>query len=732
VRRSKIFLLALLLACGCSRRAPAPSPAAFVGRAACARCHEAEDRAWRGSQHDLAMQVADDSTVLGDFHDASYRYGDVTTRFYRRDGRFLVRTDGPDGALAEFEIRYTFGVDPLQQYLVQFPGGRLQAFGIAWDTRPRSQGGQRWFHLYPGQRVTHDDELHWTRGAQNWNLQCAACHSTDLHKNYEAASRTYDTKWSELNVACEACHGPGSLHVAWAERAKARGGARAATAAEMGFQIALDERRGVNWARGAGGLPRRSAPRSTRNEIEACARCHSSRTRLFDDDPPGTPLLASHLPSLLTPGQYRADGQVEGEVYEYGSFLQSRMEHEGVTCGDCHEPHGLTLRAQGNALCLQCHDGARYDTPAHHHHPSGTAAAACVTCHMPSHTFMVVDVRHDHSLRVPRPDLSDSLGTPNVCASCHSDRTAAWAAQRVREWSGKAPEGFQRFAGALASARSGRPGAAARLVELAADAAQPAIARATAVAALGDGPYEAPVATLRRALADADPLARLGAVQAAAHLPPESRWEVLAPALQDSVRVIRALAAGALAEVPADRVPAESRAALERATSEYLAGETENADQPFAQVNLGNFHLARGDAARAEQAFRAAIDLDPDWIPAYVNLADLLRASNRDAEGENVLRAGLARHPEAASLHHALGLLQVRQKRMKEALASLARAAALAPDDARFAYVYAVALLNAGRTRDALAETERALGRHAGDRDLTELWIRLQSGSSTP
>jgi predicted CXXCH cytochrome family protein len=711
-------------------------PATFVGGAACVSCHSAEAEAWRGSHHQLAMQPATDSTVLGDFHDATFAYGAVVSRFFRRDGAFMVRTDGPDGRLADYDIKHTFGVYPLQQYLVEFPGGRMQALGIAWDARHRADGGQRWFHLYPGEHVTHDDELHWTRAAQNWNLQCAACHSTDLHKNYTPATKTYTTRWSDVNVACEACHGPGSRHVEWAGGSPQRGPGRAASARDprgagaMGLFVALDERRGVTWARDpATDLPRRSRPRATDTEVEACARCHSSRTRMFDDDPPGSPLLASHLPALLTSGSYHADGQLEGEVYEYGSFVQSRMFHEGVTCSDCHEPHRGSLRAEGNALCLQCHDAVRYDTVAHHHHANGSPASRCVTCHMPAKTFMVVHVRRDHSFRVPRPDFADSLGTPEVCASCHAGKSPGWALEKTRAWFGHVPEGFQHFAGALAAARGGAVEARERLLALAADQSQPTIARATAVSALGAWPDPASIGAIRDALADPDPLLRLGGVLAAGDVPREVRAGLLGATLRDSVRVLRALAGGALAGVPGDGLAPDERVALQRAKAEYVAAETENSDQPFGLVNLGNFRVAEGDVAGAERAFRDALEIDPDWIPASANLADLLRATNRDGEGEAVLRAGLARQPGAAALHYALGLCLIRQQRRDAALGELARAASLAPDDPRFGLAYALGLEAAGRPRDALAAVERGLARRPGDRSLVETRDRLRGGA---
>ena len=166
------------------------------------------------------MDHATDKTVLGDFSDATFDYYGVKSRFFRKDGKFFVETDGPDGKLAVFEVKYTFGVDPLQQYLVEFPDGRLQALSLAWDSRPKQQGGQRWFHLYPNEDIKHDDVLHWTKLNQNWNFMCAECHSTGVHKNYDAANDRFATTWSEISVGCEACHGQGSQHVAWAQDQK--------------------------------------------------------------------------------------------------------------------------------------------------------------------------------------------------------------------------------------------------------------------------------------------------------------------------------------------------------------------------------------------------------------------------------------------------------------------------------------------------------------------------------
>jgi tetratricopeptide (TPR) repeat protein len=693
----------------------------FVGRSVCESCHAAQARAWRGSHHDLAMQEAAEATVLGNFKDAEFRAGNVVTRFYRKNGRYWVRTDGPDGQLHDYEVKYTFGVFPLQQYLVEMPGGRLQALPVAWDARTRGAGGQRWFHLYPKEKIDYRDELHWTGRQQNWNSMCAECHSTNVHKGYDPQARTYQTTWSELDVSCEACHGPGSRHAAWAKDEPGLESLR-----DRGLEILLDERKEVGWGRDLQtGNPKRTVERRSDKEIELCARCHSRRSELSEAYRYGAPLMDTHLPVLLEPVLYHADGQIDGEVYEYGSFIQSRMNHAGVTCSDCHEPHSLKLRAAGNGVCLQCHAAERYQTPKHHHHSANSAGASCVACHMPTKIYMVVHSRHDHSLRVPRPDQSTRLGTPNACSSCHADKPATWAAAKVREWYGRDAVGYQEFAPALHAARHHGVDAEADLLNVLRELGQPAIARGTAARALGGWPTEASIAALEKALADPNPLVRLGGLQALDSLPLEQRWPMASPLLDDSVRSLRVLAGGALAGAPIDSIPAKDRAALDRALAEYVAVQRFSADQPSAWVNLGDVYGARGEAQQAEECYRTALELDPAWVPAYVNYADWLRRTNRDAEGEKILRDGIARRPNDASLRHSLGLLLVRRKDMPAALAELGRANALAPDNPRFAYVYAVALQSSGNHREALAVTELALQSAPGDRELGDLRAEL-------
>jgi predicted CXXCH cytochrome family protein len=696
-----------------ARPPPAPPAApAFVGSETCAACHRAEHDAWKGSQHARAIQRATPGAVRGDFGGATFTAGGVRTTFHRREGRPVVRTDGPDGKLADFEVAFTFGVEPLQQYLVELPGGRLQALPIAWDARPAAEGGQRWFHLYPGERVDHRGELHWTKPAQGWNHVCADCHSTDVRKGYDAATDRFATRWSELTVGCEACHGPGSAHVAWARSPRdARGG--------NGLTVALDERRGVTWGLDpATGAVTRSRARAGDREIEACAPCHSRRAQLAEGHRAGDPLLDHYRPTPIVPDLYHPDGQQRGEVYVWGSFLQSRMYRAGVTCSDCHDPHSEGLRAEGNALCTRCHVAAVYDGPRHHLHAAGSAGASCVACHMPATPYMVIDPRRDHRLGVPRPDLSVALGVPNACTGCHRGRSARWAADAVRRGYGRDARGLQSFGEAFHAAETGRPGAGTALAALVADGGQPAIVRASALARLEGRAEPAAAGAALAGARDPSPLVRLAAATVAGSLPPRERAAVAGPLLADPLRAIRVEAAGALAGIPLDALGPDARAAWPRAVDDYVAAQRYAADRPEARTNLGTFYARLGRAGDAEAEFAAAARLDPAYVPAYVNAADAYREQGREDDAVRWLEAGLAAAPASAALHHALGLAQARRHEGAAALRSLARAARLEPTNARYAYVHAVALHSLGRTSEAIAALERAARRWPADRDV--------------
>jgi predicted CXXCH cytochrome family protein len=715
-----LALLAALV--GCQRVAPplggadAPArPATFAGTATCARCHPREAEAVRGSHHGRAMQVADERTVLGDFGGVTVTDGGVTATFLRRAGAFWVRTEGPDGRTGDFRVAYTFGVEPLQQYLLPLPGGRLQAFGLAWDTRPRAEGGQRWFALYPGRGLRPGDPLHWTGRDQTWNFQCAECHSTGLRKGYDPEGDRYRTTWAELPVACEACHGPGSAHVTWAEGRRREAGP--AGPGQRGLPVRLGRPPGT-WtmtARGTAawqGLPRDAA------EVDACGRCHARRRPIVEPYPYGRPLLDTHVPALLEPGLYHADGQIRGEVYEWGSFVQTRMFRAGVTCADCHEPHGGTLRAPGNALCGACHLPARFEAASHHRHPPGSAGARCVSCHMPARTVMAVDRRRDHGFPVPRPDLAVALGTPEPCTGCHQDRAPEWAAAEVARWRGGAAA-RPHFAPALEAGRRGDADAGPALVRLATDRDQPGIARATALGLLAEH-LAAPGAltALEAGLADPDALVRMAAADATLGLAPAPRARLAASALLDPVRAVRLAAARALADVPRGSLGEGERRALAPALAELVAAERVNADRPEAHVNLAVLHERLGRPGDAEAALRTALRLAPDFVPALLGLADLLRARGRDAEGEPLLVAALRAAPDDPEALAALGRRRARQGRWAEALVLLGRATAAAPEAPHLARAHAAALHAAGQADRAIEVLEAAHRRRPADREV--------------
>ncbi|WP_407181552.1 cytochrome c3 family protein [Bradyrhizobium sp. STM 3562] len=665
------------------------------------------------------MQHASATTVLGDFDNANFDYYGIQSRFFKKDDKFFVETDGPDGKLATFEVKYTFGIDPLQQYLIEFPDGRIQALSIAWDSRPKDRGGQRWFHLYPNEDIKHDDALHWTKLNQNWNFMCAECHSTGVHKNYDAAKDNFHTSWSEINVGCEACHGKGSRHVAWAYNQRRWWPFERDGHPLKGLPVFLDEREGVTWQLDpkTGNSRRSVAPANIRREVETCGLCHARRAEFSEDWIPGQPLSDTHVASLLARGLYHADGQMLDEVYNYGSFRQSRMFAAGVTCSDCHEPHAATLRTPGDGVCLQCHAPEKYETASHTHHAGVTPRVTCASCHMPVSTYMVIDKRHDHSLRIPRPDLSVTLGTPNACNNCHADQSAQWAADAIERWHGPVRKGFQNYAEAFHASWTDRADAAALLAVVAADPTNPAIARASALSELRSRVSPTNIELARRGLSDPDPLVRIGAIDMLDGLPVDRIWPLVSPLLADTSRGVRIRAASALAALPTANQPASDRAAFERAAAEFTAAQRLNADRPEGRSTLGNFYARRGLTDAAENEYKGALQLSAQYTPAAINLADLYRQRGRDGDGEKVLRAAIASSARDAGLHHALGLTLIREKRSDDALLELRMATELEPDRTRYAYVYAVALHSSGAVDEATKVLKENLARHPSDRD---------------
>jgi len=703
-------LLALLLGTPSAPTAREAARAGFVGSATCAGCHAAEHADWQASDHARAMLAATPPNVLGAFDGRRVEQGGSRATFHRDGDRFLARTDGADGATADFTITETFGVNPLQQYLVQFPDGRRQPLPWAWDSRPAEQGGQRWYHLMPDSPPRAGNPLHWTGREQNWNFMCASCHSTGLVRGYDAARDRYDTTWTEISVGCESCHGRGAGHVAWA-----RAGAPP-DVAHRGLEVTLRDRSGEGWRFAEGdarGIARWEGPprQSTAAGVETCAPCHGRARPLVANPLPGARFLDTHAPLLLARGEYHADGQIQGEVFEWGSFAQSRMQRAGVVCADCHQPHSGRLRAEGNAVCTQCHLPARFEEPEHHRHAAGSAGAQCVSCHMPAVTYMGVDRRRDHAFSIPRPDVAAAIGAPDTCTSCHTGQSQQWAAARLADWHGP-PRGLPHPALAIHAGREGARGADQALARLALDRAQPAILRATALSLLPSPPTRATGEAVGGTLLDPEPLVRAAALRALEGLPPQNRIHAVR-LLADEVRLVRIEAARALAPVPLTALPEAARPAFARAWEELLASERVAAERPEAHVNIAALLAQRGDTAGAEAAYRTALARDPAFLPALVNQAGFEEARGRPEAAEALLRRAVAAHPAEAEPLYALALLQVRRGRAVEAEGALAAAVALAPGEPRYAYAQALALHRLRRVDEAVA----VLARHPRHRD---------------
>ena len=663
----------------------------FVGKETCIDCHKVEYDLWTGSDHDLAMDFANDFSVVGNFDNAEFEYGGQVHKFYKRDNKYFVYTEGADGKMQEFEVKYTFGVHPLQQYLIEFPGGRLQTLALTWDTISKS-----WYHMadavYSDEIVDHDNWLHWTNQAQNWNGMCADCHSTNLKKGFDIETKTFNTTWSEIDVSCEACHGPASEHIKWANLP------------QMARPLNTNT-----------GLVVKTSNINNRRYVDLCARCHTRRSALRDYDFDWTDLLDHMIPELPREPNYFADGQILEEDYVYGSFTQSRMYMEDVKCNDCHNVHSGKRVLDGNALCLQCHRSDVYDTYNHHFHKyTGESSlkvidefgkevqvgegTQCINCHMPGRYYMGVDYRRDHSFRVPRPDLSDALGTPNACTQCHANQTNAWAAGYMKRWYGESTN--PHYGIALAAGTNMLPGAFEQLVRLSTDDLYPVIIRATALSLLGENYPDSCAIILKNSLKDIESLIRYTAIH---HYPLYDLDDVddLIPLLNDPVKAVRFEAAITLSVVPREQFPEKSQHALDEALIEYREAMEYSADFAASRHNLGNYYSNTGNRQKAIEEYKAAIDIDDLFYPAKVNLAMIYNQQGDNEKAELLLRNTLENNPELHDIYYSLGLLYAEQQKYNKAIQAMEKALEYMPDRIRIYY-------NLGLMYQQLGETDKA------------------------
>ena len=689
----------------------------YAGDKICQQCHLDEYQQWQGSHHELAMQQANNKTVLADFNQTVFIKDNIKTTFFKKENRFIVNTEDETGKLKDFEIAYTFGVYPLQQYMVKFTGGRVQVLDIAWDTRAKEEGGQRWFSLHPEENIKAGDVLHWTGPNMNWNYMCADCHSTSLKKNYSPADKTYSTQWSAINVSCEACHGPAAEHVQWAKD-KADSKDKRLT---INFPAAESRQWLIN-KETQKPYPG-SEPSSNHSEIELCAKCHSRRSQFSDDFTPGDRFRDHYLPSMLTDALYYPDGKIKDEVYVYGSFKQSKMYQSGVICSDCHNAHTLKLKADGDRVCDSCHLSSNYATEKHHFHKQGSTGASCIACHMPSKTYMGIDERNDHSFRIPRPDLSQKLASenkmgvnelPDACTNCHKSTSSLWAASAIEKWFGKTAKGHQQFAPALHAITRQSEDALKEIYKTLLGET-PDIARASLVSHLGDYPTRQTLMTSLQMLKFSDADIRRAALQSLEGFPLQHSLKYIFAALEDPVKTVRMEAARILLSTHQGDMQKEQKELLETVTEEYRQSLLFVAERPEAQLALAQLYQSQGEIKQAETALKEALTLQDQYVPAYVNYAGFLQQQGREDDAFEMLQKGI-KVTHGAALYHSLGLWYVRNREKAKGLEYLKQAAEMEVDNPRYQYVYAVAVADK-HPEQAIKILQSSLQKHSGHLD---------------
>ena len=698
--------------------AEADPPAAYVGATACRECHAPQFEAWAQSDHFQSMRPAGEGTVLGDFADARVMFHGIETRFFRRGDAYFIETIGGSGERNVYPVRYTFGWRPLQQVLVEADAGRLQAFNVAWDARPVEQGGQRWFHLQPDELIRPQHPFFWTGHALNWSSHCADCHSTNVVKTWDNDSLVAETEYAEVNVACEACHGPAGSHVRLARSDLIAAGG------DAGFERAPASR--VEWRLLPGERIATPLGNADGREIDMCGGCHSLRTPMVRDTL-GKPYHDAYRVEIVNDAIYFADGQIREESFVLGSFLQSKMHQRGVTCGDCHDPHSGASVAEANGVCAQCHRSAAYDAKIHHGHASGTPGSECVDCHMPARTYMGVDDRRDHSFPIPRPTLSEDLGVPNACTGCHEGRTNGWAAESLRDWGKTETDHWARLYRRL---RLGNPRAGSALEALIATQGTPAMVKASLLAEAGSLPSAA--VPLARGLADPDALVRRGAAAGTRGLSGPVRWQLFRDRLGDVAPGVRFEVALALAEVDANLPPAV-RQATRQLHAEHRRSLAVSADLAGTQHTLARLDDQLGQPAAAQRGFERALALDPTFVPTLVNYADFIHRGRGDEDEVGVLlRRALTVAPESAIVNAAFGLHLVRAGRHGEALAPLATASHAPDAGPRFIYIHAVAQHSLGHKDAALVTLRRGIERWPWDPDLLATFLIYRDDADAP
>ncbi len=705
---SIVLVVSLLYCCVQSSKPEAPTaPLTYSGSEKCQSCHPKEYSCYLGSDHFHAMDSALPRSVRGNFNNSYFVYFGDTSFFYQRDGHYYVRTKDAQGKKAEFMVSFTFGWKPLQQYLVRFDDGRIQTLPFCWDTRAKEQGGQKWFHIYNKEKILPGDELYWTGENQNWNNMCADCHTTNFFKKFDVSDNTFHSQWSENRVSCESCHGPASGHLQWVDKKYAQDSLK-------GFAISLNAKK-VTWKFDTSkGIAYPDQIVKNNTLIETCARCHARATRLSDHYYHGQSYFQTHIPSTIGTINYYVDGQIKQEDYEYGSFLQSKMYSMGVTCSNCHDPHSMQLKASGNNVCFSCHAPQKFDVVDHTHHAANSPGSACVNCHMPVTTYMVIDDRRDHSIRIPRPDLSLTMGTPNACNKCHVGKSVDWAAKNFLHWYGDKLPRTRTYGELLYATAKNTPASEPALHDLLNPAAYPAIAQATALNEYSQFNSPRIADQVRTYTQSADPMLRLNALHSTATLAPEVIMPLVVPMLNDPVLSVRAEAMNTLSPLYG-QLDLNAKQRFDEALAEYLEIQRNMCDRPEGYLNQGIILTAVGRLPEAEQVYLLGLSRFPKFVALYANTADLYRAKGEDPRGKEFIEKGLLIEPNNATLHYSMALWWVRNGNKPSGMIELRRAMTLDPKEPTYTYAYASFLQSTGQPTPAIQSLETYLTKYGND-----------------
>lgn len=672
----------------------------FVGKQSCIECHEVEYKDWLHSDHDRAMAVASDSSVVGDFNNSTFTDNDgFVSKFYKRDGKFFVYTKAENGEPKELEIKYTFGIRPLQQYLIPFEKGRLQCLPITWDTQTES-----WYSLvdsvYHGQKITPENWLYWTNNGQNWNGMCAECHSTNLHKGYNPETREYNTTWSEINVSCEACHGPASRHVQWAEI------------------DSLDRPEIKHY-----GL-KNPTYMQTDGLLDQCAYCHARRTSFGDNHHDGDNMLNHMFPQLINGEYYHSDGQILEEDYVYTSFVQTKMYRNHVRCADCHNVHSLKTKFQGDALCYQCHREDQYEETHHFHKSIGGKGAItengfyenergdgtqCVDCHMTGGKYMGVDYRRDHSFRIPRPDLSIKNGTPNACNQCHKDKSNEWSVKWIKKWYGDTDYSEYSYLQTFADARAGKESSVEELkLLLKHDSINP-IHKATSIEYLANFDPGLSREAVKEMLDDKNGLIRHAAVRNLNSQRVEEYVSALLPKLDDPLLAVRIITVSKLLDAPKNAIPENYQVLFDKALNEYIKTMEYTLDFAESAHNLGGLYSRLGDNTNALKYYEEALIIDDQFYPAAINMAILYSQTGRNKDAKTILNNTLKYHSDLAIGYYYLGLLYNEDGDTELAKTNLEKAIEFDPNYARAFYNLGLIYLSENDEKSAEIAFERTI-----------------------